>query len=490
MKKVLILILFFQSITSVNAQTQKGLTLQGQDDGNWFGRSVSMPDSNTVAIGAPNNSTSAWHAGQVQIFSWNGNSWIQKGQNLNGVASNNYFGQWVSMPDSNTIAIAAPYHDTNVTDSGEVSVFSWNGNAWVQKGMSINGTETLDRLGWSISMPDANTIASGVPGPLAGYIKVHSWDGNSWLQKGQNIIGENNPDGTGWAVSMPDSNTIAVSAHTATTYGSNGPNSSAGQVRIFSWNGSTWAQKGSNIDGQSSGDHFGRSVSMPDANTIAIGAPNQDDNGNISGQVKIFQWNGTSWSQKGLDINGDNESLSGWSVSMPNPNTVAIGAPINNTNGQYSGQTRVYIWDGINWVQNGIEINGDVNVGSGRSVSMPNTNTLAIGEPQQSGDGPGMVRIFENFPLLNSNEFDQSKNIIARLYPSPAKEVINIELRDKNIEINSIELFDLKGVIINKFNALSANSNLSIDISSLQSTTYIIKILTEEGIYYAKFIKH
>jgi hypothetical protein len=33
---------------------------------------------------------------------------------------------------------------------------------------------------------------------------------------------------------------------------------------------------------------------MPNANTIAIGAPYNDGNGNNSGHARIYQWNGTA----------------------------------------------------------------------------------------------------------------------------------------------------------------------------------------------------
>ena len=44
-------------------------------------------------------------------------------------------------------------------------------------------------------------------------------------------------------------------------------------VRIYEWNGASWNQKGQDIDGENAGDKSGRSVSMSaDGNTVAIGA--------------------------------------------------------------------------------------------------------------------------------------------------------------------------------------------------------------------------
>ena len=111
-------------------------------------------------------------------------------------------------------------------------------------------------------------------------------------------------------------------------------------------------QKGVDIDGQTSNDQSGYSVSMPDANTVAIGAPYNDGNGTNSGHVRIYSWDGSSWSQKGADINGENSGdQSGYSVSMPDANTVAIGARYNDGNGSSSGHVRIYSWDGSSWSQ-------------------------------------------------------------------------------------------------------------------------------------------
>jgi hypothetical protein len=87
-------------------------------------------------------------------------------------------------------------------------------------------------------------------------------------------------------------------------------------------------QIGADIEGVAKSDNFGFSVSMPDRYTVAVGAIRNDDGGNNTGKVQVFTWNGTSWVQKGSDINGsDPGEYLGWSVSMPDANTLAVSAP-------------------------------------------------------------------------------------------------------------------------------------------------------------------
>jgi len=102
-------------------------------------------------------------------------------------------------------------------------------------------------------------------------------------------------------------------------------------------------QKGSDIDGEGADDYSGTSVSMPDSNTLAIGAAGNASN---AGHVRIYHWNGNQWVQKGIDIDGEaaGDNL-GSSISMCNNNTLAIGATGNDGNGTDAGHTRVYTFE-------------------------------------------------------------------------------------------------------------------------------------------------
>ena len=103
-------------------------------------------------------------------------------------------------------------------------------------------------------------------------------------------------------------------------------------------------QLGADIDGEASIDLSGCSVSMPDAFTVAIGAPFNDPNSmSNAGHVRIYSWSGSAWVQKGSDIDGEAfGDQSGWSVSMADSNTVAIGALLNAGTGINAGHVRIY----------------------------------------------------------------------------------------------------------------------------------------------------
>ena len=87
---------------------------------------------------------------------------------------------------------------------------------------------------------------------------------------------------------------------------------------------------GSDIDGEASGDQFGRSVSVSsDGSVVAIGSPHNEGigYGSQNGNVRIFRNINNSWSQIGNDIDGVTPSGNlGRSVSLSaDGSIVAIG---------------------------------------------------------------------------------------------------------------------------------------------------------------------
>ena len=160
-------------------------------------------------------------------------------------------------------------------------------------------------------------------------------------------------------------------------------------------------QIGSDIDGEAAADEFGRSVSLSsDGTTLAVGARYNDGNGTDSGHVRVYGWNGTAWTQKGADIDGEAaDDYSGGSVSLSSDGTIlAIGAIWNGGNGAYAGHVRVYRWNGTAWVQLGSDIDGEAAYDqSGFSVSLSSDGTkVAIGAYQndENGTSAGHVRVY------------------------------------------------------------------------------------------------
>jgi hypothetical protein len=316
---------------------------------------------------------------------------------INGEAQGDKSGTSVSINGDGTIvAIGAPNNDGNGTHSGHVRVFGFNGLAWIQLGDDIDGESVNDNSGYSISLtPDGKFLAIGAtdnngPGPNTGHVRVFEYNGiDTWNQVGSDIDGTDNNDQTGFSVAINTDGTIVV---IGSPYVDDGGNNS-GQVRVFQYNGTAWIQYGTSIDGDGVGDNNGYSVAINDVgDIIAMGAPqNTNASGTNSGQVRVFQYITSDWVQLGSDLDGQNDQdQNGYSVSLNSSGTIVASGAIrnDNANGSNAGCTKVLEYDAIGtvWNQLGSDILGKkVGDESGTSISLSDSGyRIAVGAPNNS----------------------------------------------------------------------------------------------------------
>ena len=397
---------------------QLGSDIDGEAADDWSGFSISLSaDGMILAIGAKDNDGNGSNSGHVRIYSWDGSSWNQLGADIDGEAAGDHNGWSVSLSaDGMIVAVGAAENDGNGPDAGHVRIFSWDGSSWNQLGSDIDGEAADDGSGYYVSLSaDGMKVAIGASsndgnGTDAGHVRIYSWDGSSWNQLGADINGEAAYDYSGRAVSLSADGTIIAIGATAND--GNGNASFSGHVRIYSWDGSSWNQLGSDIDSEGDNDYNGSSVSLSaDGMIVATGASSNDGNGNNSGHVRIYSWDGSSWNQLGSDIDGEaTDDYSGKSVSLSSDGTrVAIGAPYNDGNGNNSGHIRIYSWDGSFWNQIGSDIDGEVAEDRcGNSVSLSSDGMrVAVGSFRNDGNGTdaGHVRIYslESLDLTINN---------------------------------------------------------------------------------------
>ncbi len=405
---------------------QLGSDIDGEAVGDSSGGNVVLSaDGTIVAISASQNDGSGSDAGHVRLFEWDGAAWVQRGDDIDGEAADDWSGHSVSLSSNGSIvAISAILNDgVNGNDSGHVRVYEWDGSAWQQKGGDIDGEAADDYSGRSVSLSaDGNIVAIGATnndgsGSDAGHVRLFEWDGAAWVQKGGDIDGEAAGDRSGYSVSLStDGSIVAIGARRNSASGTN-----AGHVRLFEWDGAAWVQKGGDIDGEAADDYSGHSVSLSaDGSIVAISAIFNDGiNGETSGHVRVYEWDGSAWQQKGGDIDGEAlDDWSGWSPTLSADGTiVAIGAVFNDgINGENSGHVRVYEWDGSAWQQKGGDIDGEsANDESGLSVSLSADGTIvAIGAHLNdgiNGEDSGHVRVYSIATTQNITTPEPDENV-------------------------------------------------------------------------------
>ncbi len=328
-------------------------------------------------------------------------TWNQVGSYILGQNAEDYLGledEVAINSDGSVIAVASAKHDNY---KGQVRVFKNVSGQWIQMGNSINGDTNSDNFGDAIAL-SANglIIAIGAPnhagnGSYSGQVKVFEFNQttSSWSQLGNDIYGDSVDNFCGSSVDLSkDGLTLATSS----PYNDNAFNN-AGEVRVFHYNGTNWTQVGNSIYGQNANEKIYYSRLNGDGTVVATGSNN---NAGHSGFVRVYKLVSNTWTLQGNEIVGE---AAGDYASNPVLNdsglTLAVGAYGNDNGGSDAGNVRVFNFDGTNWTKVGSDINGEAAgdwFGSALSLSS-NGLVIAIGAyaNDDGGNMAGEVKVFE-----------------------------------------------------------------------------------------------
>lgn len=335
--------------------------------------------------------------------------WTQFGNCIVGEALGDGAGSPLSLSSNGSIiAIGACLNDDNGEKAGHVRIFKIQDSIWTQIGSDIDGETEGDLSGYSVSLSsDGKVVAIGAPEKdevyfRMGQVRVFKNINNDWIQVGNDILGEACHNTSGTRICLNSNGSVVAVG--ATRNHDNGVN--AGHVRVYKFKKNEWRQIGSDIDGEAAEDKSSSSLSISsDGKIIAIGASENDGNGDHSGHVRVYKFKKGKWLQFGNDIDGETErDASGCSLSLSSDGSiVAIGAYANRGEDKVltaRGHVRVYKNVKGNWIQVGNDINGEnENDWSGTAVSLSSDGSIvAIGASFNSGNGyrTGHTRVFKN----------------------------------------------------------------------------------------------
>lgn len=321
-----------------------------------------------IAVGFNTPTTTA---GITRIYEWNGLSWGQIGADIIGEAANDQSGWSVSLNAvGDRVAIGAPLNDgVAKTDSGHVRVYRFDGTNWAKLGavnVDVDGEFTGDQSGWSVSLNAIgdrvavgaiyNDGTTGTSADNRGSVRIYQWNETTWTQMGTvDLDGEAAGDQNGWSVSL---NSVGDRLAVGANLNDGGARVDSGSVRVYQWDGTVWTQMGIDLDGEAAGDQNGYCVALNSAgDRIAISAINNDGTTGLTadnrGSVRVYQWNGTAWIQMGVDLDGEFPGdQSGISIALNAVGDRLItGSRLNDSGTTNSGHIRIYQWDGSAWVK-------------------------------------------------------------------------------------------------------------------------------------------
>ena len=297
-----------------------------------------------------------------------------------------------------------------------ISIASVSFASWQQIGNDINGEAAGDYSGRSVALSAGGAIvaigadANDGNGISAGHARVYNLvfgqgvtiADSPWVQLGSDINGEAAGDGFGSRLDISSDGTIVACSAPKGTNGNGEPSGYVG-VYLHDSIANVWTQLGSDIDGENApwnntvdlGERFGESLAISaDGTRVVIGAP---WNNNYTGDARVYEYDGADWIQLGSDIVGEAAGDSnGMSVDISaDGSIVVIGATGNDGNGISAGHARVYQYDPTtaDWIQLGSDIDGEAERDfSGLRVSIsadgpPLGTIVAIGATGNDGNG-------------------------------------------------------------------------------------------------------
>ena len=308
--------------------------IYGEAAGDQCGFSVSMSSNGKrVAIGSLGSDKNGQNSGAVRIFEQSlfSEEWEMTKEFI-GESATSLFGSSVALSgDGSRLVVGAPYYsEGDTTRSGRSYVYDEvEETVWEAVGGPVYGTSSDDLFGWSVSLSsDSQFVAVGAPrleGSLdSGYVKVFNLIDNSWQVYGETITMESPGDRFGFSISLAGNETLQRIA--IGSPGANVNGQSSGLAALYENANSTWTKVGTDVFGMDSGDNFGYSISMtPDAERVAVGAPNKNIDNVPVGQIQVIDVRNNNTLPAGEMLGREDDDKVGVSVSISSEGKLIFG---------------------------------------------------------------------------------------------------------------------------------------------------------------------
>ena len=247
---------------------------------NIFGKSIATnKDGTMVAI------ASGQTYKNVYVYRYDGSSWSEVGELAGPTGADQYGHGMAFNDDGDILAIGGDKYNNK---QGVVQVFQYfnnDGNGyWSQVGQTLYGSTTNVFFGQNIGINgDGTIIAASAPNGSNGKGEVYAYrySNGNWSMMGSSYVGVGNSTSNrfGHRVRLSEDGTIL----TASAYGG------TSFVKSFTWNGSSWSQRGGSFGYSNHGGNWGLDMSR-DGTLVGVS--------NYGGGAQIFEFSNNSWSQK------------------------------------------------------------------------------------------------------------------------------------------------------------------------------------------------
>ena len=214
----------------------------------------------------------------------------------------------------------------------------------IQIGSDLVGMNIGDRFGNAIALSDSGQrVVVGA----RGYAQVHDYNEFSgWQLAGVDIVP---PTATEDFVNVVD---IANNGETVLVANKREDHDfeQCGAVRVYDWNGEAWQQRGGTIFGEDDNEFYGADAVLTSDGATVVASANWfgwSNNLNMIGQVRRHTWNGSDWVlENGTIDGGEGVERFGTQLDLASDGSRLVVGGVGSGNGAI---IRTYDWSGTSW---------------------------------------------------------------------------------------------------------------------------------------------
>jgi Concanavalin A-like lectin/glucanases superfamily/FG-GAP repeat len=346
-----------------------------------LGQSVGVSGT-TVVAGAPFASGASQFAGSAYVYTTtNGITWSQQAVLIASDPAPVDFVGWSVDISGDTAVLGSYGNNAGGVDSGAAYVFTRSGTSWTQQAKLVaSDASAADGFGYTVGI-SGDTIVVGAPleddsGGDAGAVYVFTRSGTSWTQQAKLTASDAGVlDNFGTSVAIDLDSVVAGSPGNG-----DGADEQRGAAYVYTRAATVWTEQAKLVasDGVT-GDIFGNSVAI-DLDSVAVGAPLDDDTAINSGSGYVFVRNAGSWSQQAKVVASDPESGDrfGFSIGIDGTRAV-VGADREGIAGSQAGAAYVFDRVGSVWAETTKLLASDSAVGDQFGYSVDISGRMVVG---------------------------------------------------------------------------------------------------------------
>lgn len=287
--------------------------------------------------------------GGVSFYDFDGKDWIKAPQGIQLKNNSDQIDALTITPDAKKIAFSfdCARHRTLC-----INAFYFDGQQWLQDGGDIIPSPDVKiySLALSLSANGQMLVVGNYSKDTKQYknvgeVLLYSMEADKWVEQSTKFIGDLPSGNLGMQVTLSTAgNTIVASSSSMDIFGQN-----AGFVETYTQNGKEWMRHVPTIKPTRSNSYFAHAISLSaDGTILALSAPYIGFG--APGYVKVYKSGASRWQEiamitdkGGVEISTPANNTVGWSIALSSDGkTLAIGFPHNDENGDMSGKVMVY----------------------------------------------------------------------------------------------------------------------------------------------------